>query len=436
MRPIAHMDRLELLKEDIGKCVRCGTCRSICPVLRVSGREGGSARGKLTLIKAYLDGTIGLDEEYIKAIKECTLCMSCRDSCPNGVRTTGIIQAARVDAARKQGLPFIASLVLKNIIDSTTLMPLAMKLAARLQGAFFKDTLAETGLIARFSLPLIGQGRLVPQLAKTFFLELPDVRALSPENKDKAVRPSAATTVAFYAGCGINYLMPEVGVASLDVLRRAGAKTVVPGGQVCCGMPLWSMGDASTARNLAIKNIETFEAIDCDYIVTSCATCTYGLKKMFKEILSDAEPQLRSRVEAFAAKVIDITALLAGKLRAANMEGKGNDKGRRTTVTYHDPCHLNRGLGVRNEPREMLAKNKSLALKEMRFPCSCCGLGGGLAYSNYEMSMDVMKRKAESVRDSGAEVVATACPGCIVQLRDGLHRHGVKADVKHVVELL
>lgn len=430
------MNRLELLKDDIEKCVRCGTCRSICPVLRVSGMEGGSARGKLTLIKAYLDGAIGLDEEYIKAIKECTLCMSCRDSCPNGVRTTDIIHAARVDATEKQGLPLIASLILKNIIDSTTFMPLAMKLASRLQGAFFKDTLTETGLIARFSLPLIGQGRLVPQLAKTFFLELPEVRALSPENKDKAVKPAGATTVAFYAGCGINYLMPEVGVASLDVLSRAGAKTVVPNGQVCCGMPLWSMGDSSTARTLAMKNIETFEAIDCDYIVTSCATCTYGLKKMFKDILSDGDPQLRSRVEAFTSKVIDITALLAGRLRAAGMEGKTNAKGRRTTVTYHDPCHLNRGLGVRNEPREMLAKNKSLALKEMRFPCSCCGLGGGLSYSNYEMSMDVMKRKAESIRDSGAEVVATACPGCIVQLRDGLHRHGVNVDVKHVVELL
>ena len=106
--------------------------------------------------------------------------MSCRDSCPNGVRTTDIIHAARVDAVEKQGLPLIASLLLKNIIDSTTLMPLAMKLASRLQGAFFKDTLAETGLISRFSLPLIGQGRLVPQLAKTFFLELPEVRALSP----------------------------------------------------------------------------------------------------------------------------------------------------------------------------------------------------------------------------------------------------------------
>ncbi|MBI5236891.1 MAG: (Fe-S)-binding protein [Deltaproteobacteria bacterium] len=430
------MDKLELLKDDIERCVRCGTCRSICPVLRVSGREGGSARGKLTLIKAYLDGKVGLDEEYIKAIKECTLCMSCRDSCPNGVRTTDIIQAARVDAMEKQGLPFIASFVLKNIIDSTTLMPLAMKLASRLQGAFFKDTLAETGLISRFSLPLVGQGRLVPQLAKTFFLELPEVRALSPGNKDKAVNPAAVTTVAFYAGCGVNYLMPEVGVASLDVLRRAGAKVVVPDGQVCCGMPLWSMGDISTARTLAMKNIEAFEAIDCDYIVTSCATCTYGLKKMFKDILPDGDPQLRSRVEAFTSKVIDITALLAGKLRAAGMEGKADAQGRRMTVTYHDPCHLNRGLGVRNEPREMLAKNKSLVLKEMRFPCSCCGLGGGLGYSNYEMSMDVMKRKAESIRDSGAEVVATGCPGCIVQLRDGLHRHGVKAEVKHVVELL
>jgi Fe-S oxidoreductase len=105
-------------------------------------------------------------------------------------------------------------------------------------------------------------------------------------------------------------------------------------------------------------------------------------------------------------------------------------------VTYHDPCHLNRSQGIRAEPRELLASKDSLEFRAMKFPCSCCGLGGGVGFTNYELSADIARRKAESVRGSGADIVATACPGCIVQIRDALHRNGVDAKVAHVVELL
>ena len=434
---------LGLLKDEAARCVRCGTCRSVCPTFRILGRETACARGKLTLIRAYLEGGISLTEDFIRHAKECTMCGACRDSCPNGVDTTGIIQAARAEAVKKAGLSTVAGFVLRNILDSERLMPLAMKFASRVKGLLLKESPDENGLISRFSLPVIGNNRLLPNLAKEFFLELPEVKALSdvktggPRRPGRPGRPGGVRTrVAFYAGCGVNYLMPEVGAASLDVMKRAGADLVVPPEQVCCGMPAYYMGDMETARRLAVKNLEAFESAGADFIATSCATCGHGLKNVFKEILSGEGPELKARAEAFSGKVRDITELLAGELRfkGGGAPGRADLSGK--TVTYHDPCHLNRNQGIRHEPRELIALNRSVRFKEMRFPCSCCGLGGGVNYANYDLSIEITKRKAESVRDSGAQIVATACPGCIVQIRDGLHRYGVDAKVVHVVELL
>jgi glycolate oxidase iron-sulfur subunit len=431
------MKRLALLKEEIDKCVKCGTCRSICPTTRVIGREQASARGKLTLIGSYLDGGLPLSETYLKYLKECTLCGGCRDVCPAGVKTTEVFIAARADAVRKEGLPFVASFVLKNLLDSSKLMPLALRFASRVKGLVFKDSAVENGLISRFSLPLIGSGRLVPELAPTFFMDLPEVRALSGYGGKDRTPPTGSAKVAFFAGCGVNYLMPQVGTASIDAIKRAGGAIVVPSGQVCCGMPAYYTGDVETAKRLALKNIEVFESHPSDYIVTSCATCSYGLKAVFKKLLGEEGPEVLARVDAFTSKVRDITELLSNDLKftpEARAVGKGGEP--KKVVTYHDPCHLNRSQGIRAQPRALLAGVESIELREMKFPCSCCGLGGGLSFSNYELSIDIARRKAESVRDSGADIVATACPGCIVQIRDGLHRYGVDAKVVHVVELL
>lgn len=426
------MKPLEDLKDELEKCVRCGTCRSVCPTFRVLGRETACARGKLTLIGSYLGSEIPQGDDYARHIKECTLCGACKGSCPNGVDTTRVFAAARADLVQKKGLPFAANLILKNLVSPGKVAPLALKLASRFQGIFLKGGLAENGFLARFPLPLMGavtaNNRLLPPLANTPFLDLPEVKGLG----GSVARPSGPR-VAFYAGCGVNYLMPNVGTASIDVLRRAGATVMVPQGQVCCGMPAYSAGDLASAREMALKNLDVFEAHSLDYIVTSCATCGYGLKKLFRNLLGDS-PELRARVEAFSSRVRDISELLFHELGFA---GKGRSMAASPVrVTYHDPCHLGRAQGVRDEPRELIAGAQGVELKEMKHPCSCCGLGGGLSLSNYDLSIEITRRKAESVRDTGADVVVTACPGCMVQLRDAMHRYGVKARVAHVVEFL
>jgi len=457
------MKALAELKDEISKCVRCGTCRSTCPTFRVIGRESASARGKLALIDAFLKGDIAPSETYLRHIKECTLCGACRDSCPNGVDTIGVITAARAEAVQRQGMPYAASFILKTLLDPGKLMPIALRFASRIQGLVLKDSTVENGLLSRFSLPVVGGGRLVPPLAKRFFLEMPDIKALFDGAGSRSAASPAArpVRVAFYAGCGVNYLMPELGVKSIEVLRRAGAEPVVPSGQICCGMPAFSMGDLPTAKSMAIKNLEAFEACGCDYITTSCATCGHALKNLFRDLLG-SDPEFSVRVEAMAAKVKDITELLVnvlgyvGKSPPAPLFQSGESSaplfqsgespaplfpreesgGGKKIVTYHDPCHLNRAQGIRREPRRLLEGAPGVVFKEMKFPCGCCGLGGGLSTTNYDLSISITKRKVESIRASGADIVATACPGCMVQLRDGLHKHGVDVKVAHVVDLL
>jgi len=422
------MKKLGELRSEIDKCVRCGTCRSSCPTFKAIGRETSCARGRVTLVGEYLNGGVGLTETFLRHLKECTLCGACRTNCPNGVDTVAIFAAARRDVTEKQGVPLAASVVFKNLAAPGGVLGLGLKLASKLQGLFFKDASEGFGLLSRFSLPLIGGGRLVPPLAPTQFLELPEVKAAGA-NADKKGGPR----VAFYSGCGINFLMPDVGLKSLAALRKAGADVFVPQGQVCCGMPAYAMGDIKTARSMALKNIETLEDADADFIVTSCATCGHGLKRLMVDLFEDT-PELKARAEKLAGKTRDISELLMNELR---YKATASSAAAKRVVTYHDPCHLGRAQGLREEPRDLLKMGEGVVLKEMKNPCLCCGLGGGLMYNNYELSMEIAAKKAENIRNSGAEVVATACPGCIVQLRDGLHRCGVK-DIKvcHVVELL
>ncbi|MBE9528542.1 MAG: (Fe-S)-binding protein [Proteobacteria bacterium] len=433
------MKDLESFRPEIDKCVKCGTCRSICPTTRVLARESACARGKLTLIKAYLDGEIEMSENYMRHIKECAMCGGCRDVCPAGVKTTDVYLAARAAMVEKKGLPFLASLVFKNL-DSTRLMPFALKLGTRFKSLFFKGAETDTGLVSRFSLPMVGGGRLMPEVAGKFFLDMKEARKLGKRVKPKADDDSdGSPRVAFFAGCGVNYLMPQVGTASIKCIERTGATVSVPRAQVCCGMPAFYTGDIETATRLAKKNIELFETYGADYIATSCATCSHGLKTVFKKLFED-DDEMRERAEAFSSKVRDITELLArdlGPMKSMEESGeKSLEKSGELSVTYHDPCHLNRNQGIKAEPRALLEAAPGVKFRNMKFACSCCGLGGGLSMTNYDLSIAITKRKTDGALRSGADVVATACPGCIVQLRDAMHHYGVDKKVVHVVELL
>lgn len=448
------MKKLNEVAEEAAKCVGCGKCKSVCPSYNVRRREGVSPRGRVALIKSRLGGEEDFAEAYVRDIKDCTLCASCFSNCPNEVNVPRLVLAARAESAERDGLPLIASIIYKTLLSSGNLMNIAVRTASIFTSLVLKEVPLENGLVSRFSLPLIGDGRLVPELAKVPFLELESVREYKSKDTSSRMGKGGKVRVAFFAGCGVNYIMPGVGEATLKLLEECGAEVFVPQGQHCCGMPALAGGDRATARKNALSNLEAFEAGDFDYITTSCATCSHALKKHFVELLKGESEELSERVERFSDKVLDVTVLLHSVLGYGEGQGKNKDKNSDSkgtkvatksskVVTWHDPCHLSRYLGAREEPRELLQKS-SYTFKGMKNPCKCCGLGGGLAYTNYELSREISRVKALSIMDSGADIVATACPGCIVQLRDALHRYGPGSGkdkdnlprVVHIVEIL
>src|SRR3989304_4442179 len=390
------------LLEEAAKCVRCGACKSACPTFDVLRREPSSPRGRVSLIEARLRGVEGMKDAYVKHIKEWTLCGSGPFPGPQG------------GAGAHRSAGGLAPAIVETDMEAE----------GKLQGVFLRGAGWGEGLVTRFSLPFVGDGRLLPELPEVFFLDRPDISAM------KDVKKGATSRVGFFVGCGINYILPSIGEATIKALDSSGATVAVPAEQVCCGMPALSSGDVPAAQELALRNIEAFEKLELDYIVTSCATCGHALKSVFKDVLSGEGIEIRQKAEAFASKVRDITELLTKEL---NYEAKGERK--EGTVTYHDPCHLKKYQGITEEPRELLAKSGHV-FKGMKNPCKCCGLGGGLIFTNYELSMKIAEKKAMSIKASGADIVATACPGCIIQLKDACHRYGVDAKVVHVVELL
>ncbi|MEK6539564.1 MAG: (Fe-S)-binding protein, partial [Deltaproteobacteria bacterium] len=412
--------------------------------------EPASARGKVALCDALLKKEINISEGFIKHMTECVQCMACYESCPNDVNVPDIVLAARTEIVKENGLPFIKSLMLRNFLDSERLMPAVMKFASNLQGIFFKGVPEESGLHRRFPLPLVDERRLMPPLADRFFLESRELRAESQDKEEsmemraKSGDKSSFTLnsqlstlnspkVGFFAGCLINYMLPNIGEASLKLIEKAGASVIVPLDQHCCGMPALGMGDVETAKSLALKNLEAFENYELDYITTACATCGDGLKRRFKELLYDEGENVQRRVDKFSSKVRDITELLVNELQISTPNSKLLTQN--SIVTYHDPCHLNRGQGIKDAPRELI-EISGARFKEMGHPCRCCGLGGSFNITDYDFSMEIARSKAEDIKNTGADIVATACPGCMIQIKDGLHQIGVKAKVVHVVELL
>ena len=447
------LSQLSTLNSQLSNCVLCGTCRGVCPTFDVARREPASARGKVALCDALLKKEINISGGFIKHMTECVQCMACYESCPNDVNVPDIVLAARREIVKENGLPFIKSLMLRNFLDSERLMPAVMKFASNLQSLFFKGVPEESGLHRRFPLPLVDERRLMPPLADRFFLESVkesgECRVESVEQKIGSLGRSRylnsqlstlnSPKVGFFAGCLINYMLPNIGEASLKLIEKAGASVIVPPDQHCCGMPALGMGDVETAKSLALKNLEAFEQYKLDYITTACATCGDGLRRRFKELLGDEYPE---RVNAFCSKVRDITELLVRELRVGSGEWrKGHTSlGSKlsapgSVITYHDPCHLNRGQGIKDAPRELI-EISGARFKEMSHPCRCCGLGGSFNITDYDFSMEIARSKAEDIKNTGADIVATACPGCMIQIKDGLHQIGVKTKVLHVVELL
>jgi glycolate oxidase iron-sulfur subunit len=209
---------------------------------------------------------------------------------------------------------------------------------------------------------------------------------------------------------------------------------MIPEGQKCCGLPAYGAGDLTSARALALDNLEAFERANAEKIVVTCASCGAHLKKHYPKLFPGEPAALKERVDRFCDSITDLSAYLAGRLNEGTLQ-IGGGKMRRVRVTYHDSCHLRRKMKIHDEPRALL-RATGVEFVEMTDPDRCCGLGGSFGLENYELSARILGHKMEDIKKTGAEIVVTGCMGCLVQLRQGIHNHRLKAKAKHIIEVM
>jgi len=244
--------------------------------------------------------------------------------------------------------------------------------------------------------------------------------------------PSAgrARRVAYFSGCMTDLAFPGTGASVVDTLNRAGVDVVFPKEQVCCGAPAWFGGDMDTARELAESNIKTLDALDVDGIVISCATCGSVLSHTYPELLDNS-----AEAKRVAGKIVDFQKLVA-ELGVEKIFGPTKNPGRKIRVTYHDPCHLKRGMDVYREPRTILRDTPGVDFVEMENADRCCGGPGAFSLTHYDAAMEYGRLKAEAIVNSGAEMVVTSCPSCQLQLADALRKFGADIPVTHTADLV
>lgn len=415
------MDPLKRVEDQLKKCVKCGACRTNCPAFATFQREPAVARGKVALAQHILEDDIELDDQTYQAMSKCLLCGSCVEKCPNDVPTDEIVIAARESLAKKRGLTTFHAAV-GQVIKNRSRMKMGARMASLLGPLFFKKVPETSGLRLRFPVPFIGNKRFIPEIAKNSFIEQhPEVIPGEP----------GKPRIAFFVGCMTNFVYTDVGEAALTLFRRLGCTIIIPKGQQCCGLPGMSGGDIATVRELAERNLAEFEKYEVDYVMTACATCGGALHRLYPLVVGKRNPELRARLESLAKKTVDASQLL----QQLGLDPSETGSGEALRVTYHDPCHL-RTRGITKQPRELLKGTPGIELVEMEGADKCCGLGGTFNVYHYDSSMDINIVKSEAIVATGAQVVATGCPGCMMQLSDGLKQHGSTVEVMHTVQLL
>lgn len=415
------MDPLKRVEKELKKCVKCGACRAHCPAFTAFQREPATARGKIALAQHLLKGDITLDDATYAAMSKCLLCGSCVEKCPNEVPTDEIVIVAREALAERRGLTTFHKAV-SRVIGNRKLMNMGTLAAAILGPLFFRKVPETSGLRLRFPLPFAGGKRHIPSIARKPFMERhPEVIHGEP----------GKPRIVYFVGCMTNFVYTEVGEAALALFRHLGCTVIIPKEQQCCGLPGMSGGDLKTVRELAEKNLAALEKYEADYIMTACATCGGALHKFYPAIIGKRHPELLERCRAIAAKTVDASVLL----QQLGLHSGETGAGAPLRITYHDPCHL-RTRNITRQPRELLRAAPGVELTEMEGADKCCGLGGTFNVYHYGSSMTINEAKSIAIDKSGAEAVVTGCPGCMMQLSDGLKQRGARTRVMHTLEIL
>jgi len=416
--------REEAIAEGFGEslyCINCGSCLNFCPVYSEIGEKYGYKHlgGRGVVFTAFHEN---LNKAVEVGLFLCVGCQSCVETCAVGMDTPAMITRLREKVAQKKGLGWIQKTAYSALAGNK--LPSVSAIGRSLQNLGMKKSPDKKSAKMRIGMGRMGlpKDRSVPFLAKEPLAKL--VAGRKPlKNPDM--------TVAFYAGCVVNYARPDLGLDLYDVLESQNVRVLSYAGEVCCGLPALMGGATREAEQMAVSNIAMLAADSFEHLVCICPTCATTIQKEWPKLLKDKKPELRASAEELAGKVIDTNDFLVNVL--------GMNPGRaahKAKVTYHDPCHLAKGLGIREEPRRLLRGMPGIEYTEMKEPDSCCGFGGSFSLYFYDLSRQINTEKIQHIQATGADTLVTSCPGCMIHIADGIDHVQGQQKVVHILQLL
>ena len=407
------------LDDMLGDCVHCGFCLPTCPTYLLWGEEMDSPRGRIHLIDQVQHGA-PMKAEVVQHLDACLGCMACVTACPSGVQYDQIIEHARVQVEEAQQRPQHQRL-LREAIFALFPYPSRLRLIRGPLRAYQRSGLQHlvrrSGLLPRLSPTLATMEAVAPPLRR---------RTRLPERV--AARGPRRATVGMLTGCVQREFFPGVNAATVRVLALEGCDVVIPQSQGCCGALSMHNGRRDEARGFARALIDSFDAAGVQYVVVNSAGCGSSMKE-YAELLA-GDPSYGERAKAFAARVRDVTEILVELGPIAQRHRLD------VTIAYHDACHLAHAQGVRTPPRQLLGGIPGLTLREIGEGAICCGSAGVWNVLNPEPAAELGDRKARHVAATGADLLVTANPGCLMQISSGLHRAAATMATAHTVEVL
>jgi glycolate oxidase iron-sulfur subunit len=417
--------------EKISACVHCGLCLEACPTYRELRVEMDSPRGRIYLMKGLLQEQIAPTKGVLKHLDQCLDCRACETACPSGVEYGSILEQTRTVLQQRRPMGPIARLIRWFAFD--LLLP-----KRRVQWVVFKLLWLQQVLGLTALGGWLGRRGLLPGRLGAAAAQAPHVplRAFRDRHRGSRHPDQAATVfgargerrhrVALFTGCLADQLFAEVNEATVRVLTENGCEVHVLDGEVCCGALHIHNGARDAARSLAAANVKTFDPSAYDAIISNAAGCSAELRHYGGLLAGDAAAQ------AFAAKIRDISEYLVEiGWKRPTAPGKLTGK-----LAYDEPCHLLHAQKISAQPKALLGEIPGLEPVPLEEADACCGSAGVYSLLQPTLSGAVASRKIEAIRRSGADVVATGNPGCLLQLRSGLRAAGLDVKVVHPVELL
>ncbi len=379
------------------QCVRCGACANVCPVYRM---VGGHQLGHIYI------GAIGLITTYFfhgrehakNLVQNCTNCGACKEVCAGGIDLPSLIKDVHAKIQDEEGHP-LKSIMLGKVLKSRKLFHTLLRTAQKAQ----RPVTGGTSFLRH--LPMIFSRehnfRVLPAITKVPFRD-----RFASLNKPVE---NPVHKIALFSGCVQDFVYPEHLEAAMKGFEKAKIAVFFPMDQSCCGLPAVSMGETSAARDVGLQNLKAFAHEEVDYIVTLCASCASHLKHGVPKLVEKYAP---GKAEVFAGKVLSYSQFMSNVVGLKPKTGQGKK------IAFHSPCHLCRGLGETEAPKDVIDKsgNNYVPTREEE---TCCGFGGSFSASFPAVSGEILTQKLDDVEKSGADLLVTECPGCVMQLRGG-----------------